>query len=82
MIAMHEPACLVVVFVVGALAVPASAALACPLCVTEGGTAVRAAIRADFALHLVATVAPFPVLGAIVALLHRGWRPWSSRHGA
>jgi hypothetical protein len=57
----------------------ATDASACPLCNTGTGDAVRAGIVADFSGHLLAIVAPFPVLIAAVALLHRGWPPWRSR---
>jgi hypothetical protein len=54
----------------------AATALACPVCDSGTGEAVRAGILADFGTHLLVTVAPFPVLVAVVALLHWGWPPW------
>jgi hypothetical protein len=51
---------------------------ACPVCTTGTGEAVRAGIVTDFGTRLLAIVAPFPVLIAVVALLHRGWPPWRS----
>jgi hypothetical protein len=67
--------------VVAFLAAAATAAPACPVCVTETGAAVRAGIAADFATTLAAVLAPFPVLAATVALLHRGWPAWARRKG-
>lgn len=58
-------------FGVGLLAGDVSA---CPLCNSETAAAVRAGIFDDsFAPTLLAIVAPFPVLLAIVAALHAGW---------
>lgn len=54
----------------------AATALACPVCDTGTGEAVRTGILADFGTHLLVTIAPFPVLAAVVALLHWGWPPW------
>jgi hypothetical protein len=51
-------------------------AVACPVCATGTGEAVRAGIASDFGLHLLATVAPFPILAVAVAALHWGWPPW------
>lgn len=53
--------------------------LACPLCSTGTGDVVRAGIADDFGAKLLATAAPFPVLAAIVALLHWGWPGRRSR---
>jgi hypothetical protein len=56
--------------------VVAGRALACPLCSTGTGELVRAAIfDGNFGATMLATVAPFPVLLAIVAALHFGWTP-------
>jgi hypothetical protein len=55
------------------LLLSAGTALACPVCDTATGEAVRAGILDDFALTLLATLAPFPILLAVVAGLHRGW---------
>jgi hypothetical protein len=45
--------------------------LACPVCDTATGQAVRRGIlSADLAGNLLATLAPFPVLLFLVALLH------------
>jgi len=53
----------------------ADAALACPICISGTGDAVRAGLfGGDFVSTLLATLAPFPVLGAIVALLHHRGR--------
>jgi hypothetical protein len=51
----------------------AAPASACPICDTETGVAVRAGIVEDFPVHFLATIAPFPVLIAAVALLHHGF---------
>jgi hypothetical protein len=55
------------------------AALACPVCDTATGEAVRNGIAADFGSSLFATIAPFPVLLAVVGVLHRGWPLWRAR---
>jgi hypothetical protein len=55
----------------------ASPALACPLCDSETGQQVRAGIfDAQFGYNALVTGLPFPILLAIVALIHFGW-PWS-----
>jgi hypothetical protein len=54
------------------IAFVATPAIACPICDTETGVAVRAGIVENFSTHLFATIAPFPVLIAAVALLHWG----------
>jgi hypothetical protein len=62
----------------GALLAPVASAAACPLCRTETGEAVRAAVVADLGTGLLATLAPFGVLLAVVALVRRdprGRRP-------
>ena len=57
-------------------------AAACPVCDTGTGQQVRAGILdADFGWTLLAVVLPFPVLLAIVAVLHFGW-PRFRRTGA
>jgi hypothetical protein len=57
---------LVIAFVL--LAVLSSGASACPLCGTETGAQVRAlAFGPDFLRHLAATLAPVPILLALVA---------------
>jgi hypothetical protein len=50
----------------------ATPASACPICDTETGVAVRTGIVENFSTHFLATIAPFPVLIAAVALLHWG----------
>jgi hypothetical protein len=50
-------------------------AFGCPVCDSETGIAVRDGIARNFALNVLATLAPFPVLTAIVAFLHFGWPP-------
>jgi hypothetical protein len=58
------------------LALPLLCALdawGCPVCDTGTGAAVRAGITGDFLFGLLATVAPFPFLAAVVAGLHWGW---------
>jgi len=51
-------------------------ALACPVCNTGTGAAVRAGIfDGSFLATLASALAPFPVLLGIVAALHRGWTP-------
>jgi hypothetical protein len=59
---------------------PLATAAACPVCNTETGAAVRAGLFDDrFPETMAGILAPFPVLLAIVALLHFGWRrlPWA-----
>lgn len=59
-----------------ALLAVATPALACPVCNSETGGIVRAAIfNADFLPTLASTLAPFPVLLALVAALRFGWAP-------
>jgi hypothetical protein len=49
---------------------------ACPLCESETGQKVRAGIfNDDFGFNLIVTFLPFPVLIAIVVLIHYGI-PW------
>jgi hypothetical protein len=56
--------------------VVAGRAFACPLCTTGTGELVRAGIfDGNFVATMLGTVAPFPVLLAIVAALHFGWTP-------
>jgi hypothetical protein len=64
------------VLALAAVLMSTATALACPLCDTGTGVAVRAGIAEHFALHLGATAAPFVVLFAIVTILQRGWPPW------
>ena len=54
-------------------------AFACPLCHSELGEQVRAAIFGpDFGFHLFAVLAPFPIFAAIVFAL--GWcQPFQGR---
>lgn len=49
------------------------AALACPVCVSSTGEAVRAGIAESFGPRLLATLAPFPVLIVVVALVNTCW---------
>jgi hypothetical protein len=63
-----------------ALVVPllasAGEALACPVCNTGTGDAVRAGIfDGSFVATLASALAPFPVLLGLVGALHRGWTP-------
>jgi hypothetical protein len=58
-----------------ALLICAAPALACPVCDSDTGVAVRNGIAADFASNVLVTLAPFPILTAIVAVLHYGWPP-------
>lgn len=56
----------------------ASSANACPLCDSEAGRRVRDGILdAEFVSNLFATMSPFPVFLAIVALIHFGV-PWAA----
>ena len=57
----------------------ATQAIACPVCDTGTGVAVRTGIAENFSTHFLAMIAPFPVLFAAVALLHWGFprRPYS-----
>jgi hypothetical protein len=59
------------VAIVSALAAPAlaTAAAACPLCVSDTGRQIRAMMAADPAWHLGVTLAPIPVLIAVVLLV-------------
>jgi len=51
--------------------------LACPLCTSETGERVRAALfAADFWSNLFVTLLPFSVFLIIVPLIHFGW-PWA-----
>lgn len=59
---------LALLIVVGAT----SSAFGCPLCATDTGAAVRAGIAVDAGPRLLAVLAPFPALIAVVAWLHRG----------
>lgn len=57
----------------GVLLATASAAAACPLCGSDTGEQVRAGIfGGDFAATLLAVLLPFPVLAAVVIVIHRG----------
>jgi hypothetical protein len=48
-------------------------AIACPLCHSQTGRQVRTGIfNSTFGLHLIATLAPFPVLVGVVALIYFG----------
>jgi hypothetical protein len=59
-----------------ALAVWIPPVSACPLCESETGQQVREGIfNDDFGVNLLVTLLPFPVLIAIVVLLHYGL-PW------
>ncbi len=59
-----------------ALLAVATPALACPVCNGETGGIVRAAIfNAEFLPTLASTLAPFPVLLALVAALRFAWPP-------
>jgi hypothetical protein len=49
------------------------AALACPVCDSSTGEAVRAGIAESFGPRLLATLAPFPVLIVVVALVNACW---------
>ena len=47
--------------------------LACPVCDTGTGEAVRAGIfDGNFAVNLIALLSPFPILIGIVAVIHFG----------
>ena len=60
--------CLVVVLLMSATA------LSCPVCDTETGKDVRAGIfDEEFGRNAVLTLLPFPVLLAIVAMIHFGF---------
>jgi len=62
----------------------AATARACPLCESETGDRVRAGLfDGDFGFHLMATLLPFPVLLAIVAVAYFGlpWRTRTADHG-
>jgi hypothetical protein len=51
---------------------PALAA-ACPVCHTALGAQVRAGLLDGLGVNLLATLAPFPVLGLVVVAVHLGW---------
>jgi hypothetical protein len=62
------------------LMVVAADAMACPVCHTDGGAALRAELfGARFLPDLLAVLSPFPVLLAVVAVLN-GW-PWDGTRG-
>jgi hypothetical protein len=56
-----------------ALLLVAADADGCLVCNTDTGEAVRNGILDDFTFNLLATLAPFPLLFAVVAGLHWGW---------
>jgi hypothetical protein len=56
-------------------AMTASAAGACPFCVSDTAAQVRGMLADDPVWHLAVTLAPIPVLGAAVALVRR-LAPW------
>lgn len=49
-----------------------SVAVACPICDTETGDAVRAGIQTNFGLNLVAAVSPFAVILVVILALTGG----------
>ncbi|WP_439629110.1 hypothetical protein [Gemmata sp.] len=60
-------------FVAAAALACTAPAAACPLCDTATGERVRAAtLSADFGANLLLVLLPFPVLAALVALVHFG----------
>ena len=63
-----------VVFLVCAV-LDAAVAIACPVCWSDGGDAVRTGIAAAAAPALLATVGPFAVLVLLVRLVARGVAP-------
>ena len=53
---------------------------ACPVCDTGTGRQVRAGVfDAEFGRTLVAVLLPFPILLAVVAVIHFGWPPLRGR---
>ena len=56
-------------------AVAAPPAVACPVCDTGTGDAVRAGIRADLAVNVAATVLPFAAVGGVILAVHFGFPP-------
>jgi hypothetical protein len=52
----------------------ASTAFGCPVCDSGTGEQVRAALfDEDFGRTLIAVLLPFPILLAVVAMIHFGW---------
>lgn len=63
-----------------ALLLPAAGAIACPVCDTDTGAAVRAGVfDGNFVRTVLATVSPFPVMLGVVAAIHYGWVPGAMR---
>lgn len=72
---------LLILIVLLVLALHASAARACPYCESDVGREVAAGIfDGEFAINLVKTLLPFPVLLGLVAAVHFG--AWPARGGA
>jgi hypothetical protein len=61
-----------------AQAVLTSAAIACPVCVSETGAQIRAMLATDPLWHFAAIVAPIPILFAAVAVVRLA-TPWLLR---
>jgi hypothetical protein len=66
-----------------AILATATDAGACPICDTPAGAQVRDAIfDGNFLANVAATLAPFPILGAIVSWIYFGGRHDLNRHSA